>query len=191
MHLIDVVLFLHIATAIAAFSLSGVMHASEYLARTATTVEQLRHAARPQRLGPLFGVLVILLFGLGSWLVGLNDQGFSFGDAWVWTAMVALVVLGVDGPLVLGRHASALDKALAEAGDGPLTPELRELVQHPVPWAFSWMNTFLALGVVLNMVTKPGVAGAALVLVAAAVLGAVLGLRLRGAGAPVAAAAVA
>jgi hypothetical protein len=176
----EVVLFLHVLAAIAAFVLAGAHHAAEYLVRSATTVGQLRQLARVHRTGPLFAVLVVLLFVLGAWLLGISDEAFSFGDGWVWTAIVALVVLFADGPAVMAPHGKAYGQALAQAQEGPITPELRAQATAPAVWAVGHMNTFLALGVVLNMLAKPSAAVCAVVLVVAAGLGAALGLRLRG-----------
>jgi hypothetical protein len=180
MHLFDVVLFLHIATALGAFFLAGVIHTSEYLVRGVTTVEQLRLVTRPQKLGPLFAVLVVGLFGFGSWMIGINDEGFRYGDGWVWTAIVVLVFLFATGPLVMGRHFTALDKALDVARSGPVTPQLRALATHPVPWAVGHASTFMALSVVLNMVTKPSTGVAVLDVLVGASLGVLVGSLMRG-----------
>lgn len=175
----EVVTFLHVLAAIAAFSLAGAHHAAEYLVRTATTVGDLRQLARVHRTGPLFGVFVVLLFVFGAWLLGLSDEGFEFGDGWVWTAVVVLVVLFVDGPAVMAPHGKKYGQALAEAQEGPITPALRAHATDPKVWAVGHLNTFLALGVVLNMFTKPSAAVCVAVLVVAAALGVGVGLRLR------------
>lgn len=188
MTLFDVVLFLHVAVLLAAFFLGGALHAAEYQIGSVRSVQDLKVVTRPFRFGALFAPLVVLLFLLGMWLVELSKDGdevFHVKEAWVWTAIVAVVILLLDGALVMGRHGAALGKALAAAPDGPVPPALGELATEPVTWMTSHLNTLMVLGVVLNMVTKPDtllsvvdvVGGAAVGLV----VGSVMSRRARGA----------
>ena len=110
MHLYDVVLFLHILTLLAAFGLGSALHHAEWSTRTATTVYELRTITGVYRRGNLFPILIVLLFAEGAWLVHLSEDAFDYGDAWIWTAIVALVILMVSGGAILGRHASAYAK---------------------------------------------------------------------------------
>ena len=86
---------------------------------------ELRATARPQKLGPLFAPIIVALLGLGFALIGMSKEPekFQFSDPFAWTATVVLVLLFLDGPLILGRHATAMRKALAAAPDGPVTPD--------------------------------------------------------------------
>ena len=59
--------------------------------------------------------------------------------------------------------------------DGPIGPELRELVLHRPAWLVGNASTALALGVVFNMTTKPGTGGSILVLAVATLAGLALG----------------
>jgi hypothetical protein len=183
MELYDVVKFAHIAVLLFAIALSGAIHTSEWLVVRSTTVQQMRALARPQVWGILFAPVVGLLLLLGSWLVTLSDDRsatYSFSDGWVWTAMVVLVIAFVAGFGLEGPHAEGLNKALAEAPDGPATAELQALASARVPWLVGHAVTFAVIGVVCNMVNKPGAAVAVLVIVVAAILGALLatlGLR--------------
>lgn len=178
MHLVDVVLFLHVLVAICAFALAAVLHSSSLLMRRASTVAEIRTLAKPGRFGPAFGAIVVLLFGLGSWLMHLSSapDKFHFGDAWVWTAIVALVVLFADGPTVLDRHHKKLVAAAQAAEDGPVPAELRALALDRVAEMVSYGSTLLALGVVSNMINKPGVAGSISTLVVATAIGLALGI---------------
>ncbi len=180
MHLYDVALFLHILTLLAAIGLGTTLHHAEWSTRKATTVGQLRTITGVYRRGNLFPVLIILLFGGGAWLLHLSKkrtETFHFSDPWVWTAIVALVILMVSGGAVLGRHASKYAKLLAATPDGPITAEVRAATFMPVTWATSHMNTCLAIAVVLNMVTKPSDTFSAIaVLVIGIVVGTLIGL---------------
>jgi hypothetical protein len=143
-------------------------------------VGELRTITGVYRRGNLFPILIILLFGEGAWLLQLSrrqDEAFHFGDAWVWTAIVALAILMVSGGAILGREASKYSTLLAATPDGPITPEVRAATFTTSTWAASHMNTFLALAVVFNMVTKPSDdATAIVVLVVGMVVGALIGI---------------
>ncbi|MGB8651832.1 MAG: hypothetical protein WCD35_14350 [Mycobacteriales bacterium] len=176
MHLVDVVLFLHIVAALAAFSVSTVIHVGEWSSRRATTVAELRAwAVLTKRLSPLFPVLIAILLGLGAWLLHLSGGEFRWSDGWVVAAVVALGVLFVSGVAVLDPTARTYAAALVAAPDGPVTPELRAASRNALPWTLGHLNTGLALAVVLNMTTKPAGTTAALVLVLGAGLGGLIG----------------
>ena len=180
MHLYDVVLFLHILTLLAAIGLATTLHHAEWSTRKATTVGELRTVTAVYRRGNLFPIVIILLFGEGAWLLHLskkNGETFHFKDAWVWTAIVALVILMVTGGAILGRAASKFGKLLAATPDGPIPPEVRAATFNSSTWATSHMNTFLAIAVVFNMVTKPsGDTTAIVVLVIGIVVGVLIGV---------------
>src|ERR1041385_7252093 len=133
MELADFVLFLHILVVLCAFALASAIHTAEILMRRAGSIAELRRLSKPGRLGPAFGVIVLLLFGLGSWLIHLDKktEDFKYSDAFVWTAIVVLVFLFATGPTILGRHQKRLERALETAGDGPVTAELRAIALNP------------------------------------------------------------
>lgn len=173
----DIALFLHILTLMCAFGLGSILHTAEWQQRRATTVQDLRTMSRPYKWGQLFPVLIILLFATGAWLLHLSENRFDFGDSWVASAIVALVILMVSGGAVLGRHAAHYGKLLATTPDGPIPDEVRKAAFDPTAWSVSHMNTALAIGVVFNMATKPGTAGSIVVLAVAVVVGSAIGLR--------------
>lgn len=177
MELADFVLFLHIFVVLCAFALASAIHTAEILMRRAGTIAELRRLSKPGRLGPAFGVIVLLLFGLGAWLMHLDKktEGFKYSNAFVWTAIVVLVFLFLTGPTILGRHQKHLEQALEAAVDGPVPVELRALALNPTTLILGNVNTALALGVVFNMATKPGTGGCIAAIVVAGALGAVAG----------------
>ena len=177
MHLYDVVLFLHIFVVICAIGLASAIHGCELLMRRATTVAELRTLSKPGDFGPAFGVIVLLLFGLGSWLVHLSpaQDKFRFGDAFIWTAIVVLAYLLVSGPAVLGRHHSKLRAALDALPDGPIPTGVRELALDRFTVTVGLVSTFLAVGVVFDMATKPTLATCLVVLAVALAVGVALG----------------
>ncbi|MCU1602928.1 MAG: hypothetical protein JWO22_3637 [Frankiales bacterium] len=175
----DVVLALHIMCVLGAFFLSGGLHVSEYLMKGAGTVAEVRRLTRTGRFAPLFAPLVIGIFGFGLALLHIGEgKAYHAKDAWIATAMVVLLVLFLDGPLVLARYGKKLEAAVAATPDGPVTDELRAAVREPVPWAISHANTFAALSVILLMTTKPSAAYSVTVVVVGTAIGAALGLAL-------------
>ena len=170
--------FAHISVLLCAIALAGTLHTTEWLMPRTTTVGELRILARTQKWGVLFAPIIGLLLLLGGWLVKLSDDRtlrYHYSDGWVWTAIVALGILFVAGPAVMGRHADALNKAIDAAPEGPVTPELRAATAAPVPWVVGYATTFLAVSVACNMVNKPSAPVAILVLVVGSAIGAVIG----------------
>jgi hypothetical protein len=157
--LFGVVLFLHIAVAIVAFAIAGVLHASlQALARGRTTQELRLWGRAMERLEPLFPILAALLLGLGIWLVHLGhrtDDGFSFKDGWVVTAIVTLVAVEAMGGAVLAPHGKKLCALIEQAPDGAVSPELRAAATHRPFWHLAHLTTFGFLGVVFLMAAKP------------------------------------
>lgn len=179
MELYEVVLFVHIAVVMAAFTLAGAIKASEWLTPRAATVQEMRQLVRPQAWGVGFAPVIALLLLLGGWLVKLSEDRssrYEYGDGWVWTAAVVLAIAFVAGFALEGPHAERLIKALAAAPDGPPSPELRELAAAPLPWVLSHAIPLMIVGVVANMANKPGTAVSILVILVGAVLGSLIGL---------------
>jgi len=175
--LFNFVLSLHIFVVLCAIGLAGALHAAEILMRRASSVAELRVLAKPGKFGPAFGVIVLALFGLGSWLVSLSpsDEKFHMKDPFIWTAIVVLVFLFVTGPAVNGRHHTKLDKAIEAAPEGPISGELRTLALDPTAAIFGYVNTMIAIAVVFNMANKPSTAISIIVILGGAVVGTALG----------------
>ena len=157
MSIYNLVLFLHVATLLFALVVTGILHGSMWLMVRAATVAELRVSARPQQLGVLYAPFILALIGSGFLLLNLSKTSnkFHFSDPFAWTAVVVLVFLFLNGPLILGRHDKVLRKALTGSSNGPVSPELHALTINRTVWFFEFINPFTALGVVLNMATKP------------------------------------
>jgi uncharacterized membrane protein len=174
-----VVLALHIISVVAAFFLSGALHVSEYLMKGATSMAEVRRLTRTTRFAPLFAPIVIAIFAFGSVLLHFDEgSAYDMGDGWIWTAMLALVVLFLDGPLVLARYAKRLDALVEATPDGPVPEAVRAQVTATVPWVVSHANSLLALSVILNMTSKPGTAAALATIAIGAALGGSMGYAL-------------
>jgi hypothetical protein len=175
--LYDFVLSLQVFVVICAFVLASAIHTCELLMRRATTVAELRTLAKPGKFGPVFGVIVLLLFGLGSWLVHLSpgDEKFHYKDPFIWTSIVVLAFLFVTGPTVLGRHQRHLEKAIEATPEGPIPDELRTTALSPLGMYVGNISTLIALGVVFNMANKPGTAVCLIVIGGGVLVGALFG----------------
>lgn len=177
MEIRDLALFFHILTLLGAISLAGILHSAEWRSRGAQTTQELRLHAAAYDWGKFFPVFIFLLLATGYWLLSENEDRYDWDTPWVWTAVVALIVLFISGGAVLGRHAGAYGKLLAATPDGPIPAEVRAQTMATLPWAVSHMNTALAISVVFNMVNKPDQAIEAIgTLVVGAILGAIVGV---------------
>lgn len=108
-----------------------------------------------RRTVPLIGIGALLTLVLGLWLV--HRDGFSYGQFWIWAAIVLWVIgnaLGGRG----GRHqAKAREEAERCAAEGDVsTDRLRELLRDPVGNGMSWASGVAILLVLVLMIWKPG-----------------------------------
>jgi hypothetical protein len=171
----DVALFLHVGSVIVGFMIAAVLHASLHSLVRARSAEQARpFAGLVHRLEPLFPFVALLILGFGAWLVHL-DKGFvSWGDGWVLTSLIALIVIeGLSGALLAPRS-KKLIAAIEAAPEGPMSAEVRKQASDPMIWDLAHVGTFGFLGVVFVMVSKPS-GGVSVVLV---VVGAIVGVVL-------------
>lgn len=172
--LYNFVLFLHLFVVLCAFVLIGLLTAVRGLMRGTQTVAELRRFAKLGKLNGLFGPIVLLLFGLGAWLVALSKapNRFHFSDPFVYTAIATLVLLMAIGLGVEMPHQKRFEAALAAAPEGPVDSALRALALSNTVALASGVSNFLVLGVVFNMVNKPSALGSIGALLIAAAIGA-------------------
>ena len=137
-----------------------------------------------------FPVAILGLFATGAYM---TSDVWTWDTGWIVVAIVALVVLGVQGPVIAERSGKKLEHALKENGPGPLGPHARRMTRYPGLWVVEFSSIGLVLGVVWNMTNKPGTWSAIAAAVIGYGVGAALGHVLSRAGAdqPVAAAATA
>ena len=176
--LFGVVLFLHIAVAIVAFAIAGVLHTSLQVMGRARQVADIRTWGRvAHRLEPLFPILALFLLGLGAWLVHLGehtDDRFRYTDGWVLTAIITLVVVEAIGGAQLAPRGKKLTEMIAEAPDGPVSEEVHRAATDPVFWHLAHLTTFGFLGVVFLMAAKPDGAYAPIFPIVGGILGLVI-----------------
>src|SRR3954453_11126006 len=176
--LFGVVLFLHIAIAIAAFAMAGVMHTAINVVARGRSVQELRSwGAVMHRIEPLFPVMALLLLGLGIWLVHLGahtDDAFSFSDGWVITAIVTLVVVEAAGGMILAPHGKKLTGLIEHASDGALPDDIFATATRTLFWDVIHITTFAFLGVVFLMAAKPSGGWAPVFPIVGAIVGLIL-----------------
>ena len=75
--------------------------------------------------GRLFPIAILGLFGSGAYM---TSDVWSWSSGWIVVGIVALVVLGVQGPVIAERSGKKLEHALRENGPGPLGDHARQHV---------------------------------------------------------------
>ena len=166
------VLFLHITVAIVAFMMAGVLHAAMQALARADDIREMRQWGRlVHRLDPLFPVAALLLFGFGAWLIQLSKGRVGWGDGWLLTSVIALIVVeGLSGVLVAPKAKAAV-RLIEAAPDGPVTDEMRKLSVDPAIWHISHIATFAFTAVVFWMAVRPTGALSPILVVVGAVIG--------------------
>jgi hypothetical protein len=169
----EVVLSLHILAAVFGFAVAGVAHSTLFRLRGATDMRQVRdHLAVLDKVGPFFGIAALFLLVFGAYLIEIapKEDGFGWGDGWVVTAIVSLVVVEAVGGAVIGRRVKGLVRRLEGVPDGPVTADTRALLADGPIWMASHATTAVIASVVFVMVGKPSAVGAVVtVLIGAAV----------------------
>jgi NAD/NADP transhydrogenase beta subunit len=183
-------LFVHVSGAIGYFIAMGVWLFGLAALRRAQRVEQVRALTDLiGRLGPLFGVSVLLILVSGLYMA-FTTWGFQTG--WIDVALVSLVLIAPLGTALIEPRRRAIARLAQDAPDGPISQALAQQTHDPVLLTAVRTVTALLLGIVFLMTNKPALLVALLVMAIALVLGVAsgaLGTRMRGAAQDVAPAA--
>ncbi len=127
----------------------------------------VRRDRRPSEVVLLFGLIriavvsiivgIVLAFVFGLWLVHEAPFGYSYGDGWVITAIVLLVLSAVMGSIGGRRdeQTAKFARELAAAGDAP-SAELLERVRDPVALVLNYGSGLLLVAILAIMIWKPG-----------------------------------
>jgi hypothetical protein len=170
----DVVLSLHILSMVLGFGVAGVAHSTMFRLRAATEMRQVReHLAVLEKVGPFFGIAALLLLVFGAYLIQIapSDADIGWGEGWIITALVSLVLVEAVGGVVIGRRVTALLRKLEAAPDGPVGDDTRVLLADRPIWMASHATTAVIASVVFLMVGKPPAAGAVTIVVIGALVG--------------------
>jgi hypothetical protein len=183
MHLANVVLFAHIAVAIVAFVVAGLLLTGLAQLRAARNMSALRAwAGIVHRAEPLFPILVVVLIALGAWLIALSHGEFAWSQGWIITSLVGLVLMEAFGGAVLAPAGKRMHALIESAPDGPVSDELRSAITNPAAWIGTYANTGIATGIVFLMATKPNAVVSVVVVVVAAALACAIGVLTLGRG---------
>ena len=139
--------------------------------RRATAVQDLRPlssiAVWTDRMFPVAMVVVILA---GIYLVEEGDWGW--GTGWMNTSLIALIVMGAGGGILMTPRVGAIRSAVEAAPDGPVPGDITSKINDPVLWGTLHAFTLGLFAIIFNMTTKPGDAAAGTIILLAFVIGA-------------------
>lgn len=168
-------LFLHILLVIVGLCAAAVMHAALLLLRAADDVAATRPWPRViAALEMALPVAALFILFTGAWLLHLSGGEFGWNQGWVIASVSGLVAVEAAGGLVAPRS-KALRRAIDEAPDGPVGPDLRRLILDRVLWCVLHGGTAVFLAVVFVMVVKPSGLWSAIVVVLVGLAGAATG----------------
>jgi hypothetical protein len=166
------VLYLHFLSLLIGFGAAAVIGTCLFHLRAAGTLADAAPwgmlAGKTER---VFPVAIIGLFATGAYL---TSDLWTWDTRWIDVSIAALVVIALQGPVVAGRRAKALEHALKENGPGPLGDAARQMTRDPLLWTITFANPGIVLGVMWNMTQKPGIGEA----IAAVVIGYAVGAAL-------------
>ncbi len=131
-HAVDVVLFLHIAAAVFAFGVAGLLLAALAQMRRAQSVAVLRSWQRlAHRIEPWFPIIVLVFLGLGGWLIASSHNEFSWSDGWVITSVAALVMMLAYGGATLAPNGKRLHAMIEDTPEGFVPDQVHAAVMNP------------------------------------------------------------
>jgi hypothetical protein len=148
------VLFLHLIFLMLGFAAAAVVGVCLFRLRAAETLADAAPwgmlAGKTER---VFPVAIIGLFATGAYL---TSDLWTWDTRWIDVSIAALVIVAVQGPVIAGRRAKALEHALQANGPGPLGDAARRMTRDPALWMITFANPGIVLGVMWNMTQKPG-----------------------------------
>jgi hypothetical protein len=168
MNLISVVLFLHLAGALALFIGYGIEWTASSLFRNAANSEQVRAWLRVFKVSPpLAGAGLGVLLLSGGYLASLSG---AMKQGWMPATLVGIfLALALGMGLILPRMKAI--RAALPSGNEPVTAALRSRLADPILLTAIRVRVLLATGIVYLMAAKPPLVSSLLVLVFAVILG--------------------
>jgi len=159
------VLYLHVLSLLLGIGAATVVGVCLFRLRSAQTLaDALPWGMLAGKTERVFPVAILGLFSTGAYL---TSDVWTWSTRWIDVSIVALALVALQGPLVAGLRAKALERALGENGPGPLGDVVRRLARDPVLWVATFANPGIVLGILWNMINKPSTAEA----IAAVVIG--------------------
>lgn len=141
--------------------------------RRARRVEQVRTLSDlVGRLGPLFGISVLLILVSGLYMA---VTGWSLQTGWIAVALVSLVLIAPIGTALIEPRRRAIERLARESADGPLPGTLGRRTRDPVLLTVVLTVTALLLGIVFLMTNRPSLTASLVVMALALALGVAAG----------------
>lgn len=164
-----VVLYIHLLSLFVGIGAASVLVVCLFQLRKARELmEAVPWGMTAGKIARLFPVAILGLFATGAYM---TSDVWTWDTGWIVVAIVALVVLAIQGPVIAERSGKKLEHALKENGPGPLGEHARRMTRYWGLWIVEFSAIGLVLGVVWNMTTKPDTGTA----IAAAAIGYGLG----------------
>jgi len=174
LHISNIVLSLHIISAIGVFIGISVLLLGVVLLRRAQGVEQVRSMlAFVTTALPISGFSMLLLLAAGFYLA---LTAWSLGTSWIAVTLISLLLMIALGAGLIGPRMRAIVISTRESPDGSLPSHLSARIHDPMLFTVLLIQAVLLLGIVFLMTTKPGLASSIIAMVVALVLGLTLGV---------------
>jgi hypothetical protein len=168
------VLYLHVLSLLLGIGAATVVGVCLFRLRSAQTLaDALPWGMLAGKTERLFPVAILGLFSTGAYL---TSDVWTWSTRWIDVSIVALALVALQGPLVAGLRAKALERALGENGPGPLGDSVRRLARDPALWVVTFANPGIVLGILWNMINKPSTAEAIAAVVVGWAVGAAVAL---------------
>jgi hypothetical protein len=168
------VLYLHVLSLLLGIGAVAVVGVCLFRLRAAQTLaDALPWGMLAGKTERVFPVAVLGLFSTGAYM---TSDVWTWSTGWIVVSIVGLALVALQGPLVAGLRAKALERALGENGPGPLGNSARRLARDPILWVVTFANPGIVLGILWNMINKPSSAEAITAVVVGYLVGAAVAL---------------
>jgi hypothetical protein len=168
------VLYLHVLSLLLGIGAATVVGVCLFRLRSAQTLaDALPWGMLAGKTERVFPVAILGLFSTGAYM---TSDVWTWSTQWIVVSIVALALVALQGPLVAGLRAKALERALGENGPGPLGDSVRRLARDPVLWVVTFANPGIVIGILWNMINKPSIAEAIAAVVVGYAVGAAVAL---------------
>jgi hypothetical protein len=168
------VLYLHVLSLLLGIGAATVVGVCLFRLRSAQTLaDALPWGMLAGKTERVFPVAILGLFSTGAYL---TSDVWTWSTRWIDVSIVALALVALQGPLVAGLRAKALERALGENGPGPLGDSARRLARDPALWVVTFANPGIVLGILWDMINKPSTAEAIAAVVVGYAVGAAVAL---------------
>jgi hypothetical protein len=169
-----VVLYVHFLSLFVGVGAAAVIGACLFRLRAAQTLaDAVPFSLLAGKSERVFPVAILGLFGTGAYM---TSDVWTWSTRWIDVSIAGLALVALQGPLLAGTRAKALERVLHENGPGALGERARRMTRDPVLWVVTFANPAIVFAIVWNMTEKPGTAGAIAAVLVAYALGAAIAL---------------